>query len=143
MYAMPQDIQPAISKKATPVHTRITWDSGRLGGSRVLDVTFFPFVREANILGAAPTGGQPLMLMMRALWVLLQPIQKKLQFLASRSRAGWGRPSAHHARRLAVLGSSTAAPKPAIAWGMAAKRVRVPRGLRARSHAAQWKTRVR
>ena len=39
-----------------------------------------------------------------------------------------------------VLGSSTAAPKPAIAWEMAAKRrVRVPRGLRARSRAAQWK----
>ena len=38
-----------------------------------------------------------------------------------------------------LLGSSTAAPKPVIAWGMAAKRVRVPRGLRARSRAAQWK----
>ena len=39
----------------------------------------------------------------------------------------------------ASLGSSTTAPKPAIAWGMAAKRVRVPRGLGARSRAAQWK----
>ena len=79
------------------------------------------------------------MLMMRALWSLPRPTQKKWEFLASRHRAGCGRPSAHDARRLVFLGSSTAAPKPAIVWGMAAKRVHVPRSLRARSRAAQWK----
>eukprot|EP00439_Symbiodinium_sp_Y106_P023355 s7232_g2.t2 len=56
----------------------------------------------------------PLMLMMRALGGFRNPL-KKLGI------PRLGRPSAHDARRLASLGSSTAAPKPAIAWGMAAK----------------------
>ena len=73
--------------------------------------------------------------MMHALWGLPQPTQKT----GNSSPAGCGRPSAHDARRLASLGSSATAPKPAIAWGMAAKRVCVPSGLRARARAAQGK----
>ena len=60
------------------------------------------------------------MLMMRALGGFRNPL-KKLGI------PRLGRPSAHDARRLASLGSSTAAPKPAMAWGMAANRVRVPK----------------
>ena len=48
----------------------------------------------------------------------------------------------HRSSLAGPLGSSTVAPKPAIAWGMATKRVRVPRGLRGPAQ-PNGKTRVR
>ena len=87
---------------------------------RELKLQFRP-QRLMSFSGPRPLRQTPLMLM-RALCGLLQPTFKNL---------------AKH--RLALQGRLRVAPKPAIAWGMAAKCVRVPQGLRAISGAARWK----
>ena len=97
----------------------------------------------SHILGAAPTGGHTRPPPNSADADDARPLGASAthwQFLASCHSAGYGRPSAHDARRLASLGVVHGGPETRHCPGNGCEtRVRVPRSLRARSRTAQWK----